>query len=166
MTNTESTTLTFHVDDYHVIENDLIAIYPEHYNELAVNKHRKKLKPDYARYRIMADQGLVHIPTARNAANELVGYWIFFVTPNLHYMDIKTAYNDIFYLRKLYRKGHNGLRFARFMLDSLKLLNVDEVYCGTKLQQDYGPIFERLGFAPIERIYTKLLDGSPNEGQI
>lgn len=160
-----STALTFQVEDYRDIEPELVAIYPEHYDELAVNKHRKKLKPGYHRYRVMARNGLIHLPTARNETGELVGYWIFFVMQNLHYMDIKTAYNDILYLRKPYRKGHNGLKFARFMLDSLKAIGVDEVYCATKLHQDYGPIFERLGFAPIERIYTKLLDGSTNEGQ-
>ena len=163
--NAPLTDITFQVEAYLDIEPELRAIYPEHYEELAVNKQRKKLNPDYARYRAMADSDLIHIPTARGLAGDLAGYWIFFVMPNLHYMDIRTAYNDILYLRKPYRKGHNGLRFTRFMLESLKAIGVDEVYCATKLHSDYGPIFEHFGFAPIERIYTKLLDGSTNEGQ-
>ena len=156
--------LTYQVERYRDIEPELVEIYPEHYDELAVNKHRKKLNPDFECYRAMADAGVLHIPTARAGGN-LVGYFIFVVRMNLHYKDLRTAYNDIFYLRKPYRRGHNGLAFVRFVLESFKPLGVDEVYCGTKLHNDYGPIFEHFGFAPIERIYTKLLDGSKNEGE-
>ena len=158
--------LTFQVDDYLAIESELMAIYPEHYADLAVNKHRKKLDPDYERYHTMHAAGILHVPTARNLAGELIGYFIFIVPPcNLHYRGIKTAYNDILYLKKEYRKGFNGIRFFKFMEASMAAIGVDEVYCATKLHADYGPILERLGFAPIERIYTKLLDGSRNEGQ-
>lgn len=159
-------TLVFQVEDYPDIEPELVAIYPEHYDELAVNKHRKKLSPIYEVYHDLARAGMLHIPTARDAVTgELAGYFIFFIRQNIHYRDIRTAYNDIFFLRKAYRRGHNGLRFVRFVLDSMQARGVDEVYCGTKLHNDFGPIFERFGFAPIERVYTKLLDGSKNEGQ-
>lgn len=159
-------TLVFRVERYEDIETELVAIYPEHYEELAVNKHRKRLNPDYETYHAMARMGVLHIPTARDAVTgELVGYFIFIIRQNVHYKDIRTAYNDIFFLRKAYRRGHNGLRFVRFVLDSMKARGVDEVYCGTKLHNDFGPIFERFGFAPIERIYTKLLDGSKNESE-
>lgn len=159
------TSLLFGVEAYSDIEPELIAIYPEHYEELAVNKQRKKLKPDYARYHAMEGQGMLHIPTARNAAGALVGYMIFMVMQNPHYMDIRTAYNDIFFLRKAYRLGWNGILFFRFMLNSMKPRAVDEIYMGVKLHNDYGPILEYFDFAPIERIYTKLLDGSKNEGR-
>lgn len=157
------TALTFQAEPYLAIEHELAAIYPEHYEELAVNKQRKKLEPDYQHYRALVDAGRVHVTTARDAG-VLVGYFIFFVQQNIHYKSIRTAYNDIFFLRKPYRKGWDGIRFVRFTLDYLEKIGAEEVYLGTKLHNDYGPIFEHFGFAPIERIYTKLLDGSKNEG--
>ena len=148
--------LTFQVEGYLAIEHELARIIPDHHDELMLEEQHKKWDPDYARYRGMASAGIIHIPTARNAAGDLVGYWIFFVLPNLHHKSITTAYCDLLYLRPAYRGEHRGMRFGEFMLTTLEALAVGEAYCSTKVHRSYGPYFEKLGFFAIETLYTRL----------
>ena len=148
--------LTFDVEPYSMVIPEMKAIYPEHWEELAFDKDIIELDPDYEAYNKMDKAGLIHVVTAR-FNNELVGYFIFCINFALHYKRSLTAHYDIFYLRKKYRKGRNGIDFIRFAEQSLIEKNVQKIYTGVKLPHDFGLVFERLGYRPTERIYTKIL---------
>ena len=151
-----TTNLTFLVEPYRSVIPEMSLRYPEHWEELALDKSSIPLAPDYAKYNAMADAGMLHVVTARSSG-VLVGYFIFVITPGLHYVTTRMALYDIFYLRKPYRKGYNGMRFIQFAETSLREAGVDKMYVGVKLNNDFGKVFERLGFTPAERIYIKLL---------
>ena len=76
----------------------------------------------------------------------------------LHYA-YKEADSDIFFLAPEYRKGLAGARLLKFAEASLRAIGVERVFTRTKLspQHDLGPLLERLGFRPIERVYSKIL---------
>ena len=38
-------------------------------------------------------------------------------------------------------------------------IGVRKIFTATKLHMDQGPLFERLGYRPVERMYAKLLGG-------
>lgn len=151
-----TTSLIFAVEPYRSAIPEMSLLYPEHWEELALDKDHIPLAPDHHRYNTMADAGMLHVVTARSAG-ALVGYFIFVLTPGLHYSTTKMALYDIFYLRKPYRQGYNGMHFIQFAEQSLREAGADKMYVGVKLNNDFGKVFERLGFTPAERIYIKLL---------
>ena len=90
--------------------------------------------------------------------NKLIGYHIATVVRHLHY-NSKTAYTDVFYVDPLHRKGSVGVRLFKEAENYLVAMGVERIYTGTKLKLDIGPILERLGYQPIERVYTKVVKG-------
>lgn len=143
----------FAVEDYLDVLPELMEIYPEHWAEIALDKEAIKLDPDYPAYERMARAGILHVVTAR-VRGALVGYHLSMIHPHLHYRQSMTAFTDIFYLRKPYRAGMTGYKMLKFFRDSVRERGVQKVYMGTKLALDLGPLLARLGFKPIERLYT------------
>lgn len=132
---------------------ELKAIYPEHWAEIALDKAAIPLDPDYDAYERMAFAGILHLVTARKGG-ELVGYHLSMIHGHMHYRTSRTCFTDIFYLKPAYRTGMVGYKLLRFFRDSVQGMGVQKIYMGTKLAHDIGPLLERLGFKPIERIYT------------
>lgn len=148
--------LQFAVEPYLKVIPEMAAIYPEHWEEIALDRDSIKLDPDYTRYARMALEGTLHVVTARHDG-KLVGYHISMIAPHLHYKSSLTCFTDIFYLRREYREGLNGYLMLKFFHDSLAGSPVQKIYMGTKLGLDLAPILDRLGFKAIERLYTKVL---------
>lgn len=149
-------TLEFAIEPYSKAILEMAELYPEHWEEIALNRDVIKLEPDYERYLLLEDNGMLHVVTAR-CEGKLVGYHVFIIMKHLHYRSSLTATSDITYLKPQYRKGFNGVKFLRFAFDSLKGKGVQRVYTNCKLHHDFGRVLERLGFIEVERIYTKVL---------
>ena len=130
-----------------------MALYPDHWKEIALDHDAIKLDPDYDRYRSMADAGVILLITARDEGR-LVGYHISMIHPHLHYRKSLTCFTDIFYLCPAYRVGMVGYKMLKFFRDEAKARGVQKIYMGTKLAHDIGPLLLRLGFNPIERLYS------------
>lgn len=150
-------TLTFQVEQYVDVINEIIPYYPMHYEELASDKSIP-LDPDFEGYLWRAEKGLLQVVTARKDG-ELVGYYIAFISPHIHYRHSLTAHVDIYYLRKDCRIGANGLDFLRFAEQSLVDRAVERIYVSTKTDSDKSAIFEWLGYQEKERVFTKLIGG-------
>lgn len=127
-----------------------------HWEEIALDKSAIQLAPRWEEYETLARSGILQTITVRDAGM-LVGYAAFFVTPHLHYRDSLTAVSDIFFIKKEYRQGLTGVRLFKVAEHELRKLGVQKMYVSCKLHLDLGPIFERLGFKPIERTYAKLI---------
>ena len=153
--------ITYQVENYHDIEPELIAIYPEHYDELTVSKDFE-LDPDYFRYSKMANAGVLHCYTCREDG-ALIGYILFVIQTHLHYRSCMVAHEDIYYLRKDKRKGRTGIRLFQFAEDELRKLNVNRVVYGTKTYLDNSKLFEYLGYTSFEKLYTKTINKVPLE---
>jgi len=156
---TGASVIIYQVESYSAALDDLKEIYPEHYEELAANKSSVKLNVNYAKYSQLESLGMLHLVTVRKDGL-LAGYHLSMISPHLHYVDSLTCFTDIFFVRQQYRKEQNGmigLKLFKFMEESLREKGVQRIYMGTKLHLDIGPILERLGYSPIERLYTKMI---------
>ena len=145
--------LRYQVESYSACLGELKAIYPQHWQEIALNKDQIELDPDYELYAKLDELGAVHLVTARDG-RFLVGYHISFIRPHLHYRRSLTAFTDIFYLLPEYRRGLNGYNLLKFFVDSVREIGVERIYMMTKLAIDLTPILDRLGFSEIEHLHT------------
>jgi len=135
--------------------NELMDIFPEHYEELSVTKEFE-LEPDYESYKRMAEAGMIRCITCRNN-KDLIGYIVFFVTPHLHYKSCKTAVEDIYYVKKEYRKGRVGIRLFQYAETALKRIGVQRIVMHTKVHLDNSKLFEYLGYKMTDKVFTKML---------
>jgi GNAT superfamily N-acetyltransferase len=148
--------ITCHVESLTEHLPELMYLLPLHYEELALNKDKVPLDPQYEVYRERDAAGAVLFVTLRDAG-ELVGYFIGFIAPGLHYQTCLTCTMDIFYLRKDKRTGSGGVRLFRFVEAELKRRGVQRWFMGSKVHADASALFKRIGAAPVETYYSKWL---------
>lgn len=135
--------------------NELEQIFPEHYEELCVTKDFP-LEPDYDAYRQLAQVGMLRCITCR-IDGELIGYIVFIVQPHLHYKSCKTAFEDLYYVKKEFRKGRIGIKLFQYAEKVLKERGVNRIIMHTKIHLDNSRLFEYLGYKHTDKLYTKLL---------
>jgi GNAT superfamily N-acetyltransferase len=115
------------------------------------------LDPDFEAYGRCEEAGLIRVFTARNDAGLLVGYCIFFVRPHLHHKRSLQASQDLLYLDLSYRGLKHGGELIAFCDEALAKEGVEVVYQHSKVQHDFGPLLEKLGYKKSETIYRKRL---------
>jgi GNAT superfamily N-acetyltransferase len=132
------------------------ALWPAHWQEVAIDHETIKLAPDYKQYEAFADSGALHIVTAREAG-KIVGYHISIVRPHLHYKNDLHGFTDVYYISPAFRQGWVGVKLFKYVEKTLKARGVKKIFSGTKLHLDMGPIFERMGWRETERLFSKVL---------
>lgn len=135
--------------------DELKQIFPVHYEELCVTKEYE-LEPDYDTYQFLADRNWLRCITCR-CDGELIGYIVFIIRPHLHYKSCLTATEDIYYVKKEYRRGRVGLRLFMYAEQVLKGLGVNRVVMHTKVHLDNSRIFEYLGYKNTDKVFSKML---------
>ena len=138
---------------------ELKGILPEHYEELCVTKDFP-LSPDYEAYGRLCMAKMLKCITCR-IDGQLVGYAIFIVQPHLHYMSCKTAFEDIYFLKKEFRQGRNGVRLFQHAERVLKGEGVNRIIMHTKIHMDNSRLFEYLGYKHTDKLFTKILSTEP-----
>jgi len=134
---------------------ELEPLFPLHYEELCVTKDFP-LEPDYEAYARLGDAGMLRCITLR-ADGGLIGYIIFVIQPHLHYRSCKTAFEDLYFVRKDYRKGRVGIRLFQYAESVLKGIGVNRVILHTKIHMDNSRLFEYLEYKLTDKLFTKLL---------
>jgi len=134
---------------------ELEKLFPLNYEELCVTKDFP-LAPDYDAYRRLAEAGMLRCITVR-ADEEVVGYAIFIIQPHLHYRTCKTAFEDIYFIRKEYRKGKIGIRLFQYAEQVLRGIGVQRIIMHTKVHLDHSRLFEYLGYKWTDKLFTKIL---------
>jgi len=140
------------------VEADCVDLIQMHWDDIAVNKDRIKLNPDWDAYRDLEATQRLRIFTARNDG-ELVGYFVVLVGRGLHYKDHVFAANDIIFLHKDHRRGMAGVRLIKFAEACLMSDGVSVLTINTKTQRPFDFVLERLGFGLVERVYSKYIGG-------
>jgi len=130
-------------------------IIKDHYDELSVTKEYE-LEPDYEAYQKLWDSNGMRFISCKND-DKLIGYIIFFLAPHLHYKSCFTAFEDIYFLKKEYRKGRVGLKMFQFAEKILKEQGINRVIYNTKVHSDNSRLFEYLGYKFVDKVFTKLL---------
>lgn len=148
--------ITCHVENLEEQLEEMKVLLPLHYKELALNQDRVPLAPQFHVYIERERQGGLVFVTLRDAG-ELVGYFLGFVAPGLHYSTCLTCTMDIFYVRQDKRAGSAGLRMFRFVETELRRRGVQRWFMGSKIKADASALFKRIGADPVETYYSKWL---------
>jgi hypothetical protein len=138
------------------VEEECQELIRLHWEEIALNKGKIKLNPDWESYYEAEKQNKFKVFTARSSGT-LVGYFAVFIGSNPHYKDHLFAANDVIYLHKDFRKGMTGVKLIKFAEACLKQDGVSVLSINTKTHQPFDLILSRLGFNLIERVYSKYL---------
>ena len=149
------------VEDPATFIEELKEIIPAHYDELCVTKDFP-LAPDYEAYGRLYVADMLRCITARDeGSNALIGYALFIVNPHLHYKTCRTAFEDIYFLKKEYRLGRTGIRLFQFAEKALREDGVHRIIMHTKIHLDNSRLFEYLGYKHTDKLYTKILNTEP-----
>jgi GNAT superfamily N-acetyltransferase len=138
------------------IQHEIKPLLEEHWEEVAVNKDKIKLNPNWEVYAYLETAGSLGIYTARKD-KELVGYFVVIAEAHIHYKDHIFASNDVVYLAPAYRKGMVGANLIQYAEQDLKKLGVSVLTINTKVHRPFDSLMERMGFSLKERVYSKYL---------
>jgi len=149
--------ITYQIERYSDVVPELATLYPEHYEEVeSPVAGGEKLDLDWDQYKNLDNAGMIQLVTCRSDG-ELIGYILYIISRHLHVKTCLTAYEDIYFLRKQYRKGRTGIKLFQFAEQHLKSLHVNKILCSTKVHQDNSKLFEYLGYRFVEKLFSKYI---------
>ena len=130
-------------------------LFPLHYEELCVTKEFP-LEPDLDAYRALANAKMLRCITCR-ADGELIGYIVFTISRHMHYRSCVTAFEDLYFVRKDYRKGRVGIKLFQYAEKVLRQFGIHRIVMHTKVHLDNSRLFEYLGYKWTDKVFTKIL---------
>lgn len=148
--------LTYKIEKFNAFEDEVYPLWKDHWEEVATNKDKIPLDPDFNGYRYLQKAGSLLCVTCRDNGN-LVGYSFMFVFPHIHYKSTLTAMNDILYLKPEYRKGFAGVRLIKLSEEACRSRGVKKIAWHIKTDHNFGKIMERLGYNLFEVNYGKYI---------
>jgi GNAT superfamily N-acetyltransferase len=148
--------ITAQVESLTAMLPELQPVFPEHYRELALDQDHVPLDPQYDEYLRRDAAGMIMLVTLRDRG-ELIGYFVGFVAPGLHYRTTLTLTMDIFYVRRDHRGNGAGFVLFRAVEAEAKRRGVQRMLVGSKCHKEASWLFERLGYDRIEVYYSKWL---------
>lgn len=147
--------LNFKWERFSAIARELPPLFALHSEELG-----EEADPNWESYLRLDNAEVLYVLTSR-AAGALVGYIIFMVTPSLHQRSLKVAIEDIYFLKKEFRKGWSAMRMFKKAELGLQKIGVGKVILSqsTKFEgfERFDSFFKRLGFKYSGKIYSKVL---------
>lgn len=145
--------ITAHLESFVANIDELKRVIPLHYEELALNKDKVPLAPRWDRYAFSESIGELFFVALREAG-ELVGYFIGFVAPGLHYETCLTCIQDIFYVKPDERGAAAGQILFDFVEGELKRRGVQRIIGNSKNHFPCAWLFQKRGWEPIETIHS------------
>ena len=151
-----SDSITIAVESLEAVVEESRPLLQDHWEEIALNKDKIKLEPDWPVYFALASEGRLGLYTARDEG-KLVGYFVVTVSQHPHYAKNIFAENDVVFLKKEYRKTGVGAMMIRFAEQDLRKKGVSVLSINTKVHQPFDNLMEALDFSLIERKYSKYI---------
>lgn len=156
----------FAVERWPAIKAEMLPLLHEHWLEIALHRDKVPLDIDDARYTALDEQGALRIVTARRGG-KLIGYHVAIFSGHLHYKSTPHYITDVYWIAPACRHGITAVRLFQAAEADARALVKDgrwiKFYTAVKLHLDNGPLFERMGYRPTERLYTKLVQGERRE---
>lgn len=155
--------LTFKFEAFSALAREIRPLFARHWQEIALNKERIPLDPDWDRYLAYERACILQVVTARDGAL-LAGYLFSCVGPSLHYASTVHAVVDMFWLDPVYRSGWNGVKLFRAAEVGWRASSAKIVYAAEKLHftnergRAVKVLLRRLGFKPVEINWSKPLE--------
>ncbi len=148
--------ITYQLEPWSTIQPEIEGLIDLHWQEVALFQKEIPLNVMWDSYAAMEKAGSMHCMAVRELGR-LVGYYIGFVKPHLHYADSLTFFTDVYFLLPEYRKGTAGIKLIKEMEQTLKKRGVQRMIVSTKIHLDMSKILGRLGFDETERVFMKLV---------
>lgn len=148
--------ITAQVESFRENLADLRALTPVHYDKLSLHKGRHPLSPQWDIYLRREELGELVFVTLRRDGG-MIGYWIAFVAPGLHYSTCLTSTMDIWFIHPDHVVGKAPLILIRAVEAEMRRRGVNLWFAGSKDHRPCGPFFERVGFEKVETYYAKWL---------
>lgn len=148
--------ITMGVERFKDCIDDIKPLLLKHWYEIANNQDTIPLDPDYDKYQWLDDQGMMRIYIARDAG-ELVGYFISFISPHIHYRSTVYAINDILYIDPAYRGGTQAYRMMKGAMKDLKDNGVDRLIIHMKVNHEFRKLLSALDFNLTEENWEREL---------
>ena len=147
--------ITAQVEPYAACLAELVEIYPQHWDEIALDRDKPEaaLDPMWEVYAQRDADGQLLLVTLRDTG-ALVGYFLGFVAPGLHYRRCLTYHMDIFYVVKRVRGRLGGKRLVRAVIAECRRRGVKRMFAGEKLHKPSGRLFKAMGFEPVEMTHS------------
>lgn len=133
---------------------ELERLFPLHWRELCPDPSRAPLSPDWLAYERLEKAGAMLFVTLRDAGR-LVGYFVGFVMPHLHYASNTVLTNDIFWTHPDIRGGVAGLRLFRAVDREARSRGVSWIECESKHHFDAGRMLKAIGYKAIGTVWRK-----------
>lgn len=146
--------ITVLVEDLAERLDELKQLFPMHWEELALNRDKVPLDPQYDVYLARASRGETMLVTLREQGI-LVGYFVGFVAPGLHYKTCLTLTMDIFYTAPWIRGGTAPLKLFRAVEAEATRRGVKRIFVGSKCHADASRLFEAMRYTEVERYFSK-----------
>lgn len=151
--------ITAQVERLHDVLEEMKPVFPRHYEELSLHQfHGVPLNPQYDIYLQREDLGQVLFVSLREQG-ELVGYFVGFVAPGLHYRDCLTLTMDIFYVVPKVRGNNGGMILFNEVKREAKRRGIHAWFVGNKehAKVHATALFNAMGFELSETYYCMWL---------
>lgn len=135
----------------------MLQLNVSHYHEISEHyKHGIPLSPDYQKYLVAEENNeLIYITLRDN--KKLVGYYIGFITPGLHYTSCLTQVMDILYVESD-KRGNSGGKLLLTMLHT-ELERRVAMLSLTNFKKEHEVYMKALladcGYKPFEEIWAR-----------
>lgn len=151
--------ITAHVESLTSVLPSLKPLLPIHWEELGLNRDTVPLDPQYGTYLARDAYGEVLFVALRKQG-DLIGYFIGFVAPGLHYQTCMTLTMDIFYVLPEHRGSKAGVALFSEVKDEAKRRGVRRWFVGNKEHSKVHAeqLFLHLGFEKVETYYSMMLE--------
>lgn len=150
--------ITAQVESFECAIPEIKEIINEHWEELALNKARVPLAPQWEEYVRREKSGTLFLTTVRKDA-KIAAYYIAQVAPGFHYSQTLTGTMDIAYVIPKFRERGLAIPLFRCVECEMRRRGVQVWYSGFKSHNPLGmdKLLNRLGFEPADVYCQKWL---------
>ncbi len=136
---------------------ELKPFFPEHHRELGIYQDRMPLDPMYDVYKKHDEAGQALLVTLRKDG-VMVGYFVGFITPGLHYQQTLTCKMDITYIHPEHRGDGSGIVLFNAVKAALRQRGVKLWWVGSKNHKPIEAFYRAFGFEHQEAYFTMWLE--------
>lgn len=147
--------IAFSKEPFQVVEDNFHLI-KEHWDEVVTDS--RELAPHWDYFRMMEELGDLACFVVRKD-DEVVGYTVWLIQPNLHSRNTKLAFNDAVFLRKDCRKGGLGKAFIEYCDDELEKLGAQMIVWHVKPAVDFSGVLKSIGYNHHATVYARNVGG-------
>ena len=149
--------ITAQVELFRDVLPELKSLITKHYDALSLHKGQGfPLDPQFGIYLAREVAGELSFFALRRDGH-MIGYWICFVGPGLHYKTCLTSIMDIWFIDPDHMVGKAPIILMRAVEKEMRRRGVNLWFAGEKLHKPCGQFFEKWGFEKVEATYAKWL---------